>query len=159
MDQIAPQKKYRPNVAAIVANSAGLILACSRSDFPECWQVPQGGLEADESPEEGLRRELQEEIGVSSIEIIAKVPHLIRYDWPEEIQKKKGDHIGQEQHYFLVRLLNENEIRFDSHEEVEFSAAEWVTTDVFLSRLKHASFKKAAIEEAINYFKSQGLLR
>ena len=159
MEPIDPSNKYRPNVAAIVINAEGLILACSRSDFPECWQVPQGGLEAGETAEEGLRRELHEEIGVTSIEIIGEIPFLIRYDWPEEIRKNQGGYIGQEQHYFLVRLLNENEIRFDAHDEQEFSAVEWVTVDVFLSRLHHASFKKAVIEKAVNYFKQQGLLR
>ena len=158
MDQLIHSKKYRPNVAAIVINANGLILACSRSDFPECWQLPQGGIEPGETPEQALRRELQEEIGVSSIEIIAKLPHLIRYDWPEEIRKNKNDFYGQEQHYFLVRLLDESEIRLDTHEELEFSSTEWLTSKTFLSRLTTASFKKAAIEEAINHFIDQKLL-
>lgn len=153
------QNKYRANVAAIVINNQGLILACERSDISGCWQVPQGGLDPWETPEEGIKRELFEEIGVESIEIIGKVPYLIRYEWKKELILKQDGLVGQEQQYFLVRLLDENEIRLDGHEEMEFCAFEWLTTDEFLSRLTNTLFKKAAIEEAISYFRHQKLIK
>ena len=46
------------------------------------WQFPQGGIDADESPESTLMRELEEEIGTSKIEILAEYPEWISYDFP-----------------------------------------------------------------------------
>ena len=53
---------YRQNVAIVVVNREGLILACRRSDAYQAWQLPQGGIEAGEEPEEAMWRELEEEI-------------------------------------------------------------------------------------------------
>lgn len=36
-----------------------------RADMPGCWQGVCGGLENEETPEEGARRELFEEVGVT----------------------------------------------------------------------------------------------
>jgi putative (di)nucleoside polyphosphate hydrolase len=36
---------YRPNVAAILQRADGRVLIGQRSDFPESWQLPQGGLD------------------------------------------------------------------------------------------------------------------
>ncbi len=53
-----------------------------RSDMPICWQGVCGGLEGDETLEEGVRRELWEEAGITNIseihllETISYVPAI-----------------------------------------------------------------------------------
>ena len=58
-------KLYRPNVAAIIRRTDGRVLLGQRSDFPESWQFPQGGVDEGESPADAVRREVLEETGLS----------------------------------------------------------------------------------------------
>ncbi len=74
------RKRYRPNVAAIILSSnyphkCEFFLG-KRSDIKNSWQFPQGGIDKGETPKEALLRELQEEIGCSSVEVIAEYPFL-----------------------------------------------------------------------------------
>ena len=54
-----------------------------RKDLPVCWQGVCGGLEDDETPEEGARRELLEEAGIneklplSKLESISYLPDYL----------------------------------------------------------------------------------
>ena len=61
------QKKYRPNVAAVILSSSYPfkceILVAKRVDMDDIWQFPQGGIDEGESPKQALKRELKEEIG------------------------------------------------------------------------------------------------
>ena len=64
-------KPYRPNVGIALFNAEGLVLIGRRfrDDGPEIilpgleWQMPQGGIDADEDPREAVMRELWEETG------------------------------------------------------------------------------------------------
>ena len=69
------KREYRRNVAIVVVNHAGLVLACHRSDSTGIWQIPQGGIEEGESDEEAMHRELEEEIGTSDVDILGKLAH------------------------------------------------------------------------------------
>lgn len=137
---------YRKNVAAVVANSAGLILACERSDRTGAWQLPQGGIENGESPEEALFRELEEEIGTSDVTIIDRLNEVIRYDWPKKLYKK--GYLGQEQHYFLVNLKEEGLLNLE--DSVEFQSTKWMKPQEFIKVVE--GFKAEAYETAINLF-------
>lgn len=140
-------KLYRPNVAAFVLNNKGEILLCERSDVRGAWQLPQGGIEAGEDPETALYRELEEEIGTSEVEIIAKLPQIIRYDWPE-ILFKRGFH-GQEQHFFLVRLKEGSEPNIEIACD-EFIDSQWVSRERFIDLVQ--GFKREAYLQALGIF-------
>ena len=119
-------KRYRPNVAAILQRADGRVLIGQRSDFPESWQLPQGGVDQDETAEDALRREVLEEVGIGPDEYtVAEQTGPHRYDFPFGQDRRGFD--GQEQFYFLCRL------REASAEEVdlsatcgEFQAVQWV---------------------------------
>ncbi len=92
-----------------------------RSDIKNSWQFPQGGIDKGETPKEALLRELQEEIGCSSVEVIAEYPFWIKYDFPNRTSGKKVYPFdGQTQKYFLVKLKKGAEINLDSYDEPEF---------------------------------------
>ena len=52
---------FRAGVGMLVINTKGLVLVAERSDRPDAWQAPQGGLQPEEEPLDAARRELAEE--------------------------------------------------------------------------------------------------
>ena len=119
--------KYRQNVAAFIVDGSGLILICRRSDKFKTWQLPQGGIDEEESPSEALHRELLEEIGTDKIEIIHQLKDTIRYNWPEHLHR--DGFIGQEQTFFLVRLRGKIDLEHASSKE--FDKFNWINSSQF----------------------------
>jgi putative (di)nucleoside polyphosphate hydrolase len=121
---------YRANVAGILCNSAGQILICERLGVPEAWQFPQGGIDAGETPEQALSRELSEEIGVGPEHFAIVSRHgPYRYLYGNG-RIKKGFH-GKVQIYFLCDFIGD-----DSHIDVktehpEFQAFRWIAPAAF----------------------------
>jgi ADP-ribose pyrophosphatase YjhB (NUDIX family) len=56
----------KPCACAILVDDEGRVLLARRAHDPEAgrWDLPGGFLEPDESPEDGLRREMREETGL-----------------------------------------------------------------------------------------------
>ncbi len=125
---------YRRNVGAVLFNANGLVLVARRAGFgtaeaPGGWQLPQGGIDADENPRSAIFRELQEEIGTANAEIIGEYPEWLQYDLPEELIGKafKGKYRGQLQLWFALRFLGADaDIRLDLDPHPEFDAWRWV---------------------------------
>jgi len=126
---------YRRNVGAVLFNKQGLVLVARRAKFPNAegpaggWQLPQGGIDADEDPAAAIFRELGEEIGTSNAEIIGEHPDWLQYDLPPELigVAFKGRYRGQTQKWFALRFLGEDsEIRLDADPHPEFDAWKWV---------------------------------
>jgi len=136
---------YRRNVAVVVVDELGRLLACHRVDMAGVWQIPQGGIDENESDEQAMMRELKEEIGTNEVEVLGKLPNKIRYDWPEQLFSR--GYCGQEQTYFLVKLKKGAAIDLSADAHREFDKYEWVGADEFLKRL--SGFKKKAYTEAI----------
>lgn len=136
--------KYRENVAAILRNGAGRILVCERLGVPEAWQFPQGGVDEGETPEEGLTRELWEEIGVQAqdFKIVARRGPY-RYDFGNG-RMKKGFH-GKEQLYFLCDFTGDDSRINVATEHPEFQAFRWIAPAEFriewLPEMKHAVYR------------------
>ncbi len=122
---------FRPNVAALILNRKGKLLVCERINSPGAWQFPQGGIDKGETPEEALRREVMEEVGIppKDYKIIESRGGYF-YLYPAHIRvKKKWD--GQEQTYFLCRLKkNAGKVNLDV-ENPEFRAYSWVKPEDF----------------------------
>lgn len=127
--------RYRPNVAALVVNSVGNLLICERSTIPGAWQFPQGGVDAGESEEQALYREVREEVGLEArhYDVIQRREGY-RYLYPEHARGKKirkhGSH-GQEQTYFLCQLKPDAPPVNVKQKQPEFRAYRWILPEEF----------------------------
>lgn len=122
---------YRPNVAAILLNMENFMLVAQRSGLRNAWQFPQGGVDAGESLEEALYREIQEEVGVTKdhIQVLDRKGGY-RYDFPKG-RLKYGIYGGQEQVYYLCRFLGKDkDINLDT-EHREFDRWRWIKPEKF----------------------------
>ena len=136
---------YRPNVAAILADPAGCVLVGERTDTPDSWQFPQGGLAPGESPEEGLPRELHEELSLEADDYAVETrlgPY--RYLFPPG--RTKEGFRGQEQHYFRLRLLAPASKVNIHTPHPEFRAVRWIYPAEFrlawLPAMKHDVYRQ-----------------
>ena len=95
---------FRAGVGAVIINRSGKVLALERSDVPDAWQMPQGGLEVGEEPLAAVRREIFEEAGIHQSEITLMVDSqpLLSYELPPEYRTAKTGR-GQTQRWFLFR--------------------------------------------------------
>jgi len=125
-------KPYRDNVAAIVLNRDGRILTGWKHNT---WQLPQGGVEPGETPEQALLRELAEEIGTHAFRIVRASAHWHCYDWPNPPEKKKQFR-GQRQRYFLVHF-DGHDHDIDVAKHGEFARAAWLTPEEVLQHAWH----------------------
>jgi putative (di)nucleoside polyphosphate hydrolase len=123
---------YRPCAGIMLANRDGKIFVGQRIDSISntAWQMPQGGIDDGEEPEQAALRELEEETGISRdlVDILARSKDEYLYDLPEELIGKlwKGQWRGQRQWWFLLRFKGEDsDVNiFTKHQE--FSEWQWV---------------------------------
>ncbi len=154
------KKRYRPNVAAVILSpkypEKCEFFIAHRSDIKNAWQFPQGGIDAGETPEEALHRELMEEIGCNDIEILGEFPEWITYDFPKVARGKCYPYDGQTQKYFLVRLKEDAKIDLKAFEIPEFEEYEFVEYEELFKRVTY--FKRKVYRKVIDYFMQQGLI-
>lgn len=123
---------YRKGVAAFILNDCGKILACSRGKYDiSDWQIPQGGIEKQESYEAACLREVQEETGLTSLSIISMASRLIKYDWPPETLRNDTPYIGQEHFYFLIKCLVPSELKSTR----SFKFYKWVSFEFLINEV------------------------
>jgi putative (di)nucleoside polyphosphate hydrolase len=125
---------YRPNVGAVLFNRDGKVLVARRAVLPNAegspggWQLPQGGIDANEDPRAAVLRELEEEIGTARAAIIGEHPDWLTYDLPPELLGVAlgGRYCGQRQRWFALQFLGEDkDIRLDLDPHPEFDAWRW----------------------------------
>ncbi len=122
--------RYRPNVACWLYRDtpAGKeVLIVEREDSPGHWQLPQGGTDGEDVEIAG-KRELWEEINVTSLETKAVFRNVHRYDFQGALRKQllqeserlenfetkkyKFDFKGQTQSLYIARFTgDESEIK------------------------------------------------
>lgn len=147
---------YRPCVGVVLINREGLVFAGQRIDSKiPAWQMPQGGIDDGEKPNEAALRELWEETGVSAdlVEKIGKTQDWVTYDLPPELLGKVwgGKYKGQRQKWFLYRFLGQDDqIQIDT-EHPEFATWAWVKADEMVEGI--VPFKRAVYEQVVAEFR------
>ena len=119
----------RSGVGIVVLNKKNKVFVAKRIDNPKnFWQMPQGGVDLGEDYLTAAIRELEEETSITSVELIKELDGLIAYELPQHLLGIiwKGKYRGQEQKWFVVKFLGEdNEINIKT-KNPEFSEWKWV---------------------------------
>lgn len=124
-------------VVAAIIHKDGRIFATQRGygDWKDWWEFPGGKMEAGETPEEALKREIREEL---STEIqLDKLFCTVEWDYPKF-------HLTM--HCYLCSLLTEA-LHLNEHESArwlpkeELDSVQWLPADVqIIERLKQYSY-------------------
>ena len=112
-------------------------------------------IDPDENPREAALRELYEDTGIRSVEIIAESPDWYVYDLPEPLRPKAwgGRFRGQRQKWFAMRFLgSDEEIAIDRPpgHQVEFDAWRWAGASELVPLI--VPFKRAVYEQVVRDF-------
>lgn len=146
---------YRPCVGIMLVNDRGQIWVGRRTDTPDAWQMPQGGIDKGEDPRGAALRELEEEIGTAKADIVGETAGWLSYDLPNHLVGKVwgGKYRGQTQKWFALRFTGKDaEIDPTSVEHPEFDEWRWADPDE-LSGLA-VSFKRDIYERVLVEFRS-----
>lgn len=149
-------KDYRPNVGMMIINQKKEIFVGKRIDHPSnFWQMPQGGIDAQEIPSIAALREMDEEVGIkkNKVDLLTESKDWYYYSIPSDLAKTlwKGKYKGQRQKWFLYKFKGtEKDINIHT-EHPEFSDYKWVSKDFLVPNI--VPFKKKIYEKLLLEFK------
>jgi putative (di)nucleoside polyphosphate hydrolase len=149
------QLPYRRNVGVMLANSLGKVFVGQRIDNDQAaWQMPQGGIDAGESPRAAALRELWEETGVAPtlVTIEAETEGWLPYELPHDVVPRiwKGRYRGQEQKWFLMRFRGSDRDVNIATDHPEFSSWRWLAPDDLVANI--VPFKRVVYEKVLAQF-------
>tara|TARA_Y100000590_G_scaffold386464_1_gene459295 strand:- start:1322 stop:1798 length:477 start_codon:yes stop_codon:yes gene_type:complete len=119
----------RVGVGIILLNRENKVFVGKRIDNPEnFWQMPQGGIDENETYLEAAKRELEEETGIKSVRLIKELDKWLEYDLPENLLGKiwKGKYRGQKQKWYIMKFLGENDEINIKTKKPEFLDWKWI---------------------------------
>ena len=151
------EEAYRPGAGIVLVNDKKHVFAAKRLDSKSlsldyAWQMPQGGIDAKESPYEAAVRELKEETSIKNAQLICGSSDWFYYDLPEHIQKTfwGGRYLGQRQKWFLMRYLGEDKDICLDTPHPEFSEWQWMDKNKVIESI--VPFKKQLYQDIFNEF-------
>ena len=145
---------YRPCVGVMLLNKDGLVFVGKRIDQTvEGWQMPQGGIDGNESPQEAAARELEEEIGTRNVKFLREYPEWLCYDLPPHLLgvALRGRYRGQKQKWMAMRFLGGDSDINVRTPEPEFAEWKWLAIEA-LPRLI-VPFKRDTYMKVISEFR------
>lgn len=156
MRQNPETTRYRQCVGIMLMNGRGHVLVARRADMPTApaWQMPQGGIDWEETPREAAMRELEEEIGTRKAEIVVESRGWMTYDFPLAVAGRVwgGRFRGQRQKWFLMRFTGcDADIDLGSR-HAEFDAFRWVDPEELPQLI--VAFKRQLYNDVLTEFRA-----
>ena len=150
------KQKYRKGIGIFLINKKNQLWLGRRFDYKnEYWQMPQGGIDEFESPENAMKRELMEETGLQeNYKIIRRKKNWLEYKLPPDLVSVvwNGKYIGQKQIWFACRFFgNDNEINISNFIKPEFCDWKWIDPHKCLDLV--VPFKRALYKKILKNFK------
>ena len=148
--------KYRSCVGMMILNDTNKILVGRRLDHPSgFWQMPQGGIDDYEKPEEAVWREMMEEIGTNNAKLIKSTNQWYKYEIPKETLKTLpwGDkYIGQKQKWFAFRFTGKKDDINVNTNNPEFSEWKWILHNSLVDNI--VPFKRKLYKNVLSEFEN-----
>lgn len=144
---------YRPGVGIMLLDRIGRVFVARRIDMPsEAWQMPQGGIDARETPLAAAWREMREEIGTDLAELIAESPIWRNYDLPPDLVPRLwgGRYRGQRQKWFAFRFTGSDSDIDIASDEPEFLDWRWAAIETLPDLI--VPFKRQLYRELVEEF-------
>lgn len=154
-DQDKPDYLYRSGVGIMLINQNKEIFVGKRIDNnSDAWQMPQGGIDAGESEDAAMFRELKEETGISDfgIKILKRSNGYFYYNLPYKLQKKfwGGKYLGQKQRWYLAEFIGDESLININTLNPEFSQWKWIPSDKIINAI--VGFKRNLYQDVISEF-------
>ena len=108
------------------------------------WGFPKGHVERGETEEEALRREVEEETGVSELIILPGFRETIHYFF-----RRDGERVSKQVAYYVCET-GQGEVRLSE----EHSAIEWVPAGEVAGRLRFSNTREV-FRKALGFYKSR----
>ena len=137
----------RPGVGIILLNNENKVFVGKRIDNPtKFWQMPQGGLDKNESYLQAAQRELEEETSIKNVKLIKEIDDWLVYNLPENLLGKiwNGKYRGQKQKWFIMKFLGKNKEININTTNPEFLDWKWIDP---------SDLPKVAVDFKINIYK------
>jgi putative (di)nucleoside polyphosphate hydrolase len=135
-------------------NRDGLVFVGRRIDQTvEGWQMPQGGIDEGETPQQAGLREMKEEIGTDKAVILREHSEWLAYDLPPHLLgvALHGRYRGQKQKWLAMRFTGEDSDINVATPEPEFAQWKWLAVEA-LPRLI-VPFKRDTYAKVIAEFR------
>ncbi|MGN0919358.1 MAG: RNA pyrophosphohydrolase [Alphaproteobacteria bacterium] len=120
--------KYRDAVGIMIVNPQKKILLGYRAwtqNSQYHWQMPQGGIDAGETPQQAVWREMYEETGLTpaTCQMIGESQNWYSYDIPKSAKRKID---GERQKWFLFLFTGTNkDVNLKIQKKPEFIRFRW----------------------------------
>ena len=138
----------------MILNNNKEILVGKRIDHPSgFWQMPQGGIDEYENPEEAVWREMMEEIGTNNVTLIKISNQWLNYDIPNDTLKTLPwghKYKGQTQKWFAFKFTGKDEDINVRTTNPEFSEWKWINYQDIVDKI--VPFKRSVYSKILKEF-------
>lgn len=141
----------------MILNNNNQILIGRRIDQPSgYWQMPQGGIDKNEVPQEAVWREMMEEIGTNNAKLIHESSQWLNYEIPKETLKTLpwgNTYVGQTQKWFVFQFTGKDSDINVGTENPEFSDWKWCNSNILTDNA--VPFKRKLYKKILEEFKNK----